>query len=322
MYQPQIIIVPDLILDPISWLPQGKVFVVNKDIDYEEEIFVAPNHKENFLGVVLFEFREECISQKKRIVSFGRANYFSFHALFADEVLIGGGPQPSWYLDDYTGNNTDMDSIGKVKFVDLNKSLKKKVYNYPSNYIANKYWNKPIYIRESSWEIFQKFKEDCPKNVIMCEMKVPGRYMERMDRVSGRLLKINTIMGLSGVFQRGLLERIGYDNYLEFQILASWFLNWVFIAIGGAANLFSLVPVKSILLADDYILEGRKLNIRQLAQKRYGSVGDTFPVVVKSKKDDKIDRALSKCDLEYGFSELSKCPEPEVTMLKVSKIML
>ena len=322
MYQPKIIIVPDLVLDPVDWLHEGRNFIVNRDVSYEEEILVAPNHKENFLGVVLLEFREECISQKKKIISYGRANYFTFHALFADEVLIGGGQKPSWYLDDYTGNNTEMGPLkDRENFIDLNKSLKKKVYNYSDNYIANKYWNKPIYIRESSWEIFQKLKEDCPKDVIMCEVKAPGKYMKSLDKVVDRLLKLQ-VVGLAGTFQKGLLEKIGHDNFLEFQILASWFLNWVFVAIGGSANLFSLIPVKSILLADEYILEEWGMTIRQLAKKRYGDIGDVFPVVVRSKEDREINSALKKCDLEYGFSELSKYPKPEVEMLKVSKLML
>ncbi len=138
-----------------------------------------------------------------------------------------------------------------------------------------------IYIRQSTWEVFQNLQ--LPEDVVCCEAKLGWGFANEIRewlRASG----LPNVRGFEQVFQHNLLRKVG-AHYMGIQFLASWLKNWTFICIGGSANLFSIVPVKGLILFDTWFNNSStEVCLRGLAQRRYGSLGNEIPVFLPKRQ--------------------------------------
>lgn len=322
MHASEIIIVPDKYFIERE---HYSTFTINDT--FVQNIIIAPNHDEHFLSSELFEFQLYCHQNKIKITSFSRPNYFPFLSIFSDEIILSyNHKDPGWYDTFFSSNEIDFEPVKKLEeFVDLDGPEKtgsgfrnyKQVNNFEfsSFEIVESMWSRKVYIRESTYFLFQKYVKNLPRNIIVCEIKQPGGSSDTMW-LSRKINELPNVVGTDYMFQRMLLNKTKYTNYLGFQILCSLLLGWTYVCVGGSANLFSLLPIRSIILSDNYMSLKSAEIFRIIAQKQYGEFGTTYPIIAHSKNSKDIIPKINIKELYEASQFLSQLPPPPINYYK------
>lgn len=230
-----------------------KVTVTNKKTaDY---LYIEPHRSENYENVGLVKLKIYCDDHNIKLISFGHKNQLPLLSMISDEIRLVDYPE--YYDGIYGGKygltswrNPQQESLNRViiksnlvtHISDNNKDSRiKKINNIDETRIKDFLMNPNVYIRKESFDIFEREKASLPKDVIVCEIK-KCNYRDK-------LLNESNFLGLDYAFQQLLVSRFKY-HYMTLQILASFYLDWFYVCIGGSANLFSLLPIRCLIMGD------------------------------------------------------------------------
>lgn len=114
--------------------------------------------------------------------------------------------------------------------------------------IQNYLSESPIYIRESTFDLFHKLdlQGEIPHDIVVCEIKAAfpdaRNYLKSISQINEC-----PIYGIDYSWQKKLVGLCG-NHYMGIQILGSLLANWMYICLGGSARLFSLLPTKNLHL--------------------------------------------------------------------------
>jgi hypothetical protein len=266
----------------------GKVFLVDDsafqyqnglkrikltNCDFKKSIVISPFHRECEVNTELFKLRLYAEKNNLKVISFGSPNFFPLYSLFSDEVVLCDSYQPMFYQGD-THNGICLNKVSdKFWDIDHNNKLRKMVDKSISNdEVVDRFWNWEIYIRESTYQAFQKLELE--ENLLVAEIKAT------CNKIRSVLHSLN-IKGADHLLQKKMISRVGTNNYLGCQILASQLKNWTYIVAGGACNLFSILPIKVLYHAERRLRPNSRDIIRKISMKRYGDYGDTIPILIQ-----------------------------------------
>jgi len=136
--------------------------------------------------------------------------------------------------------------------------------------IAEYFSGKPVTIEQDALHWFRENRTLLPDSATDVELKC--RSSQGMIR---RLFALNdpTLVGIDKTFQQSLLRDHGCEQFfLTIQLLAGICNRWSFLAMNGAASIFSLLtPVNLLLVLDEDNLSLEMLVVRSLINsKNYG----------------------------------------------------
>jgi hypothetical protein len=254
----------------------------NLNRPFPKYITVTPHMEENWQNLELLKLKVYCEKNNIGIIGYGRTNQFPFLSIFSDKVILNTSCQnPTWYRGHFTSNK-----VVPLKFkniCDLKLALR-ITRNIKPEEVVDRFANWEIYIREESYNKFLEIKDVLPKNIIVCEIK-SGVKLAR-NFIENK--KTENVFGVDYSFQKELTQQTGVDNYMSIQLLSSLFLNWQYLCIGGSANLFCMMPIKTLFLCDQAIGGIWKYRILEgMYSRRYRQVpiiGPNLRVTSNSKK--------------------------------------
>ena len=173
--------------------------------------------------------------------------------MFCDEIILVKD-KPSWY----SGGATNA-GFGHKAAMDIEWGPMRQVFSSISNWrVVEKFKHRKIHICESAYNKFHAL--ELPKDLLVCEVRAHDFLREPIAS-----LGLPMAVGIDYQFQKNLIETVGEDNYMSTQILASKYLNWQFFCVCGSANLFSVIPAKSIFLRDGLINQSVKSIVKRLS---------------------------------------------------------
>jgi pyruvate/2-oxoglutarate/acetoin dehydrogenase E1 component len=110
------------------------------------------------------------------------------------------------------------------------------------------------------------------------------------------------VIGKDHQWQKEMVNRLGF-NYMSYQILSSLLLNCHYIGIAGSARLFSVLPIKAIVLSDYNAHPTLEHIMRGFAIARYGKEkGMRLPIVIANHTDETTVDIFD----EYHVQEIEK----------------
>ncbi|MDZ4847679.1 MAG: hypothetical protein SGI77_00150 [Pirellulaceae bacterium] len=333
-------IVPD---DQLRLVEGTYVFDINTRSDYEDHVVCMPHFGENHSNVADLKLKLLCRKKGIRLSTFGHLNQFSEMGILADTVIAqpGNGRLNKLYGDQISTCWVDQKLIQKVtdaRFVEIYK-MRCDSYNFLlSRGDCDPNWGKEvtakfrkeralmveaietindeevidafvwpdIYIRQSTWDLFHEL--DLPNDMICSESKSGG---PRREAVREWLMasRFPNVGSLDQEFQHNLLRKVG-AHYMGIQFLASWLKNWMFVCMAGSANLFTIMPVKGLVMYDNKFRNpSTQTCLRGLACRRYGSLGNDIPVFLPEGSRSSLASYLdTKRDLLFeSIAKLKEC---------------
>jgi hypothetical protein len=132
-----------------------------------------------------------------------------------------------------------------------------------------------MYFLESGWNTFCSIRKELPNNVIIAEIKQKRHHaiidgFERMNsNCDSGTIRIHR-SSIRHKFQKNLVQKVGTHHYMTVQILASNFLNWQFVCVGGSSNLMCILPVRVFSLSDQLLCPSVINVVRGLALRKHG----------------------------------------------------
>ena len=229
--------------------------------------------------------------------------------MFCDEIVLTKGAQ-NFYGGISTNGFRGGANIARGRFRNVERGHFRQVFSgLATEKVIQRYQRRKVHILESAYDKFQSL--NLPSNRIICEIK-PGRtaWSGGWVREEMKFLNLPMVEGIDYEFQRKLLKITGPENYMATQILASKYLNWQYICIGGSALLFSVIPAKSILLAEQSIKESDKEIVAGL------SPIECWPACFNVKKD-LFEDCFQKDIIMNAFKEMSVVDVNfEITLIK------
>jgi len=232
----------------------------------EQVITINPFIYEHYNDIDLFNIKIFCDKNNICLRVLSQMNYLPVNSQYADELIIAESKKHMQNAYDLKGKCITI--LGKNSFLNefpkfLNTRFYQKAFDplerdcYDKTGITkliykdvsldelNKFiTNKKVYIRQSTYDLFLKIKNELPKNVILCEIK--GTFKKIKQKLKEQNV-LNNLIGIDYEFQKKLLKQTKH-HYMGIQILGSEYLDWKIIALGGSARLFSMLPTKNILL--------------------------------------------------------------------------
>lgn len=298
-------IVPDDSLE--SW--DGKKRFVFEDVDYPECLVISPSAHENYLNTQLLKLKLWADRNGIKLISYGCFNHFPFYSMFSHEVILREPhKEPSWYRGNSFNcvirpTRQETEALGGKWFRD--RKFKNKVESISDEDVINHDWK--VFIRQSTVDVYEECKARglIPNNCLVAEVKITAKRLRKFLANQG-------VIGADSALQKAILKIVGYNNYMGCQILASHRSNWAYLACGGVGNLFSVIPIKVIYFSEFNLRRPSASNIiRQLAVKRYGDIGKTFPLLrywrLHSNADCEQDRVIE--DLEINLDVIRNAVE-------------
>lgn len=230
-----------------------KVVLANKKTtDY---LYITPHSSENYENIGLVKLKIYCNDHNIKVIAFGHKNQLPLLSMIADEIHLVDYPE--YYAGIYGGKygltswkHPEQISPNKVKIKsnlvthinDTDKDSRIQAINDVDEARIKTFLANPhVYIRKESFDLFNREKDSLPRDIVMCEIKKCD-YRDKLRNESN-------FLGLDYTFQQSLVNRFKY-HYMTLQILASFYLDWFYICIGGSANLFSLLPIKCLMMGD------------------------------------------------------------------------
>lgn len=259
---------------------------------HEQDIVVSPCGAEHWISTDLFKFRIYAERQQWHVTGLCPKNQIPLFSQFCDEIVIVDD-NPCWY-DLATSNGSLVSHLHEQQVNIEAGGLRSRFSTAVSDQeVIDRFKTKEVVILRSSYDLFRSIKHELPSKVIVVE------YKKEHNRRN--LNGIDTI-GSDHRFQRELIQKIGKDNYMAIQILASNFLNWQFMCSGGSSNLMCVLPVKYLFLKDSTINQSVETIVKGFMTAR-GC--DGMPCFNSFKCPSEIDR---------GFDLLSSLEKPELSI--------
>jgi hypothetical protein len=321
---PQVHIVPD---EQLRLVEGSYVFDINTKTDFDEHVVCTPHFGENHTNVSELKLKLLCRKKGIHLSAFGHLNQFSEMGILADTVIAqpGDGLLSKLYGDQISTCHVDrrvIPMITDARYIETYR-MRCDAYNFLlSRGHCNPKWGvevtdrfrneraliieaietisddevidafvwPDIYIRQSTWEIFHQL--DLPSDMICSESKSNGA---RRDAVREWLTssQMPNVARLDQEFQHQLLQKVG-AHYMGIQFLASWLKNWIFVCMAGSANLFTILPVKALIMYDTHFDNpSTEKCLRGLARQRYGEPGNDIPVFLTNLRAPQINDYLS-----------------------------
>ena len=276
-----------------------RVVVSNKrTADY---VYITPHSKENYENLGLVKLKIYCDESNIKIISSGHKNQLPLLSMVSDEIYLVDYPE--YYQGIYGGKykltswkTPDLFKYKKVK-IEGAKVFNHEANNVDKEKIKNYLTNSKVFIRKESFEIFQAEKSNLPTDIIICEIK-------KCD-FRTKLINQSNFIGLDYTFQQSLVKRFRY-HYMSLQILASFILNWYYLCIGGAANLFSILPVKCLIMGDSCLEESY-----DLLKEIYKNVPK---IVYKYKNDESLEEIMHLYQLRKNMNENLEIESPRIKL--------
>lgn len=333
-------IIPD---EQLQFYAGAYVYDITKQTSYTDHVVYTPHSGENFGNVGFLKLKLLCKKKGIRLSAFGHLNQFSEMGILADTVIAQPDDRLLSRLYRHQISHCHIDrkiipQVTSARFIQghhmsgsshnfllsrgncapllgeqVTPELRERhalvieaMDTIDDQEVIDSFVWPDIYIRQSTWELFHQL--DLPKDVICCEAKLGGAFSGKVRewlRKSG----LPKATGFEQIFQQKLLRKVG-AHYMGIQFLASWLNNWMFVCVGGSANLFAIMPVKGIVMYDYWYHNTSTVPcLRGLAQRRYGSLGNEIPVFLTHRAITPVEKYLdSKKDLlMQSIERLSTC---------------
>lgn len=118
--------------------------------------------------------------------------------------------------------------------------------------IAEKFFKPKLHIRKSTYDLFNSL--DLPSDIIVCELRADElNHWHGQEQDQMRRIYLNKpIFGIDQEWQRNIISQVG-DHWLGIQVLGSLLKNWLFVCVGGSANLHMMLPTRCLFLKDQEI---------------------------------------------------------------------
>jgi len=304
-------IIPDDSLE--SW--NGKKRFIFENVDYHECLVISPSYHENYLNTQLLKLKIWADRNGIKLISYGCFNHFPFYSIFSHEVILQPPhKKPNWYKGDSFNrivrpNRDEIKQLGG-KWVNEKQF---KVERISDEDVVSHFANKRVSIRQSTVDAYERCKKNglIPNDLLIAEVKATAIKLRKFLGTQG-------VVGHNFALQESILEITGYNNYMGCQILTSHLNNWIYIACGGVGNLFSVIPMRVIYFSEFNLRRYSASNIiRQLAIKRYGEFGKTFPLLrywrLHNNEDCEEDRVIEdlKINLRVIHNAVRNFPKIE-----------
>lgn len=276
----QIILVPDEAFERVD---DRVVKLTLNPSSFSGDFVISPHRSENTNNTDLLRLRLYCRDRNLKLISYGSLNQLPFLSIFSDEVWLENNSKLEMIYRTGSKCDTFNGIIG-----DLNKYFKKvknvetfsknwwdlKIHDIKRERIVDEFASMRIYIRQSSYSLFNKLLEDgtIPKNHLWLEVKFATNFSYNFLK-NGCAFN-SPMVGLNKLFQRKLLK-VTKNHYMTIQLLSSLIRSNFFVCQAGSANLFSVVPVVSIMLHEWWLYD--LALCRKMAIKRYGPIGKIIP---------------------------------------------
>ncbi len=313
------------------------IYEIDASTPFRDEIVYTPHFGENFGNAGFLKLKLYCARRRTRVIAFGHLNQLPEFSVLADRAILQGGDHllSKLYLDKVTGWTTEMAimrRLSKARFVqghqmsgdshnfllsrgqcdarlgaDVTPELRQKhelivaaMDEIEDQELIDAFAWPEVCIRQSTWDLFHRL--DLPENIICSEIKEGWGFGSQIREWLARS-DLPSVVGVDHVFQHELVAKVG-SHFMGIQFLASWLKNWTFVCIGGSANLFALLPVKAIVLFDNwYKNTSTERCLRGLAQ-ALRRARRSNPIV-STARGQRTDRQISR----EGDAHASRCVE-------------
>lgn len=290
-------------------------------------ISTPPAKNENYAHYAWWKLKLAAESLNKDVVAYSHMNHLPLVYPMADVLFLSQRKdyvkrmyqnQCDTFAPTYNHRNlpneVDCDSVGVVtrhKPTALKYEMQKALRKITLQQLVERYSKPKLYIRQSTYDLFHTL--DLPENVIMCELRQDAknhwhgqaqRQMRELKSEFGR-----PVMGIDQKWQRKLISEVG-DHWLGIQVLGSLLKDWLYVCVGGSANLHTLLPTRCLFLKDQALR--CKGIVRSIEIKRNGEAGKLLPIVGDQfYRKDEIRERLP--EITEGIKLLKK---PEIQLKK------
>lgn len=307
------------------------ILELNPHKEYDKEIVIAPHHRENYGNVNFWKLKLYCDRHRIKLTSYGTLNQLPVFSLFSDKVILQNdhnlsqlytpvslaGARKSFLKHLTTAEYAEVKIKWKQYNILMNPGPKPRpawhmvnrlvpylgasVREITNEEVISRFWNPTVCIREETYNKYRELvKEGLPNHIVCAEFK--GSTPETKSWVSKLSLPM---MGMDRNFQKNWLKKTG-NHYMGVQILASAYSNWIFACRGGSSNLMIILPVKTILLDDDWISPNK--NVRRIAQgvyaMRYPELEGRIPLICPPRVEERLESVLTQ--VNRGISVMTK----------------
>jgi hypothetical protein len=320
-------IVPDVALKRCD---QALIYDFRPLDDCLDEVVYMPHHQENFGNIGFLKLKLFCRRRRIRLAAFGHLNQLPEFSVLADRVILEPGDHllERLYDDQVTKIQVHrglLNRVSQARFIHGHgPDMKRSQHNYllsrgkgelpasdaltpellrdhetiiaAQNEIADRevieaFTWPDVWIRRSSWDLFHSL--DLPSNVVCSEIKRGWKFGDRIVRWL-ETCGLPRLQSVDQRFQQDLLAKVG-AHFMAVQFLASWFKNWLFACVGGSANLFAILPVKALVLFDNWYDNAcTEPCLRDIARRRYGLDGEEIPIFLPHRPTRPIETYLDE----------------------------
>lgn len=274
-------------IQPINYCGYQKYQFHNTN-NYDQILHIVPWFKESWGTLSYFIAYAIARQANIKIVSYGNKNLLPFLSLISHEAIVSSSEinQIDFFNLRSDINNFDMDNFKENKIIyneniipHIASILSKEFYFLYQKYLLKEYsptgpksnfylmamqvleqsgcLPKPFYKVDNIYmdalieKIWLSIKNRYPDNAVWCEIK--NEWYEDVEDIiikyapDGLLYETLSKKPYCKTIQRQLYSEHS-DYYMSIQILLSLYKNIKFIGVGGAANIFSVIPTKSYFL--------------------------------------------------------------------------
>jgi hypothetical protein len=227
--------------------------------DSTKVVSIAPHKQEHTVNLDLFKVNLWCKKHNYLLRSYGNVNQFPLLSMVSDSVILAGGTpdiygNPPKHKLPPLQNYQEVDVTGQTHLTDWMRLVKSEITNEE---VVKAFTNTKIYIRKSTFDLYQSLKDELPKNCIWCETKFDRDHkfntMEAINQIRQHNFGI-PVYGLEEnfAFQKSILNDVRH-HYMGIQVLCSLLSDCYFLCLRGSSNLFSLLPARCICYSEAYL---------------------------------------------------------------------
>lgn len=221
-------------------------------------VLLWPN--ESWLNLQYLKFFLDCDREDIEVVVHTTRNFLPIASLIGHQVVM----QETSGMSSSVFNPRSNSSYGfDIKFQEQALGLKRwdfglhhqrdsgrlPVSDRELEVIAHYFVRKPLVVEVEAFEWFMGHRSIFPNNAVMIELKCAWS-----KRLLARLASLDdcALLGADKVFQQQLLKTYNCGAFfLSVQLLAGLYCNWSYIALHGAASVFSLLFPTNLLFSLD-----------------------------------------------------------------------
>tara|TARA_Y100000034_G_scaffold121593_1_gene165983 strand:- start:1337 stop:2287 length:951 start_codon:yes stop_codon:yes gene_type:complete len=292
---------------------KGTTDVILNQKNFSNEVIIAPHHNESHAGFDLMRAKIYCEKKNTKLVVYGSLNQLPFFSVFADTVIC---TPKTTFASMWTKHNnatrigTNISTIARhpnfmgdsSRFSFLKSSLAENAKSISDEEVLERFADIDITMRQESYNLFNQLNLN--KDVIHFEVKSDHSvFEEHADSMLDTLPKLKwPAQGFDHKFQRGLVEMVG-DHFMSLQTLGFLLNGWCFAGLGGAINIFSILQVPSLFLAD----RTAEPLMAEFSIQRYGK----SPLVVQAMPRDSVISANFMRGVDHMNDFLDNYRKPE-----------